>query len=156
MFPLQCTCSILHGSVHSSYTARTAVDLQCTLHYTAGTLHFGLGSFLLKLWLNYTLIPGLWQYKTHSGQSGSLLKIRVEQMSLKMSILSSIRLSTSSWVPSAMSSQNVCAVTWTGDILTRNHGLFAAIFIAWYLELDIFLIYSMSLGAQEKLYPYIL
>ena len=31
------------GSVHSSYTAQTAVDLQCTLHYTAGTLHFGLG-----------------------------------------------------------------------------------------------------------------
>ncbi len=31
------------GSVHSRYTAGTAVDLQCTLHYTAGTLHFGLG-----------------------------------------------------------------------------------------------------------------
>ena len=24
-------------------TARVAVYLQCTLHYTAGTLHFGLG-----------------------------------------------------------------------------------------------------------------
>ncbi len=31
------------GSVHSKYTAGTAVDLQCTLYYTAGTLHFGLG-----------------------------------------------------------------------------------------------------------------
>ena len=30
-------------TVHSSYTARAAVDLQCTLHYIACTLHLGLG-----------------------------------------------------------------------------------------------------------------
>ncbi len=41
---LQCTVYCI-GSVHSSYNARTAVNLQCTLHYTAGTLHFGLGYY---------------------------------------------------------------------------------------------------------------
>ncbi len=45
---LKCTYSVPHavcctGSVHSSYTARIAVDLECTLHYTTGTLQFGLG-----------------------------------------------------------------------------------------------------------------
>ncbi len=38
------------SDVHSSYTVRVAVYLQCTLHYTSGTLHFGLGCGNFCLW----------------------------------------------------------------------------------------------------------
>ena len=41
---LQCIVDCM-VSVHSSYTVSLAVYLQCTLPYTAGTLHFGLGYF---------------------------------------------------------------------------------------------------------------
>ncbi len=40
---------IVIGSVHSSYTPQNAVDLQCTLHYTAGTLRFSLGSMPVQI-----------------------------------------------------------------------------------------------------------
>ncbi len=33
------------SSLYYRYTAYAAVHLQCTLHGTAGTLHFGLGQF---------------------------------------------------------------------------------------------------------------
>ncbi len=39
---LQCIVYCM-DSVHSSYSARVAVYMQCTLRYTAGTLHLGLG-----------------------------------------------------------------------------------------------------------------
>ncbi len=49
------------SSLYCRYTACAAVELQCTLHGTAGALHFGLGLHRLQLVSYHTQEAKVWQ-----------------------------------------------------------------------------------------------